>query len=283
MSWEKEAKRDFEEIIDYPETRLLSVGAQYWRTLLENHPIIDVTDYDFFTEHGIVTDNYQVNMETTLYIHHIRDKRDELRSIIFDKYKGILLCKYTTTNFVNRLINEMILTYVAMRAIGSLVNKKQALPYSCGLYQLFPDCGPSKRDASWTAGHHLANISDVKTGTDLFFNNGLRIRIQSSYSQFLKQLNLAHLFTDIQVSLAGKVAAEMGYENPIPLFRYHDVILSLVQNRREIYVDKIDFIKEVKHLLAAYTLKGYADESPDDSLIRQTCSWTHMNRGILRY
>ncbi|MHC9537659.1 hypothetical protein ACVQ8P_07690 [Dellaglioa sp. BT-FLS60] len=283
MNWKKEGSRNFEEIIDYPETRLLSVGTQYWRTLLENHPIIDVLDDDFFTEHGIVTDNYQVNMETTLYIHHMNEKRGNLRSIIFDKHKGILLCKYTTTNFVNRLINEKILTFVAMRAIGSLVEKKQALPYTCGMYQLFPDSGPSKRGASWTAGHHLANISDVESGTDLFFNNGLRIRVQSNYAQFLKQLNLAHLFTDIQDSLASKVAAELGYETPIPQFRYHDAILSLVQNRCDTYVDKIDFIKEVKRLLAVYTLKGYSDEAPDDSVIKQTCSWTHTNRGILHY
>lgn len=283
MNLENELERDFKEIIDYPETRLLTVGSQYWRNLLENHPIIDVTDDHFFTEHGIVTDNYQVNMETTLYIHHITHRRDDLRSIIFDKHKGILLCKYTTTNFVNRLINEKILTFVAMRAIGSLVEKKQALPYTCGMYQLFPDSGPSKRDASWTAGHHLANISDVENGTDLFFNNGLRIRVQSKYSQFLKQLNLAHLFTDIQVSLASKIAAELGFENPTPQFRYHDAILSLVQNRRDTYVDKIDFIKEVKHLLAIYTLKGYSDESPDDSIIKKTCSWAHTNRGIMRY
>ena len=120
----------------------------------------------------------------------------DFKTLVFCEEGQVFKTKESTTQIMNRHLNELGLSYDAMRTVFLVLSgeERHCLPYVLGKYRYLPLHGPSKKSVTWISLSHLRDYQKCygkSTELELLFDPFHRIDLPIRFDEFEKRLDAA--------------------------------------------------------------------------------------------
>ncbi|KRL02609.1 hypothetical protein [Liquorilactobacillus capillatus] len=177
--------------------------------------VLDTAKIKEIIELGEYDNDAAIQADSTLLILDCQKYNlKNIKSIIFDRNKGICLSNMETKRLINRFVVQDIVTFGFIRATMELENIKGVLFYVYGETMMIPLTGATQHSTSWFFVNNVASYSFNSAGNKIIlycpqvFDRALKIAVETNKAYCMRVINAAEKVSDRESKLALKMVAD---------------------------------------------------------------------------